>query len=143
MTVRSDSMVLPFLSFLVIFLLLISLYYYYYHIKLYLYLKKYRIDLLNYVSGGDLVGFDKIRKAFQRSKNWHFGDVGEEDETIKYYKKRLKISAKISYILHILILLPRFSFGTFSSITSKQVHVGHRKEHVPHPIQISLTSFHI
>jgi len=81
------------------------LYYYYYHIKLYLYLKKHRIDLINYVYDGDLVGFKNIKEAFQRSKNWHFGDVGEEDETIRYYKKRLKISTKVGYILLALILI--------------------------------------
>ncbi|MCW3978583.1 MAG: hypothetical protein NWF12_02435, partial [Candidatus Bathyarchaeota archaeon] len=61
--------------------------------------------LLNYVSDCDLVGFDKIREAFQRSMDWHFGDVGEEDETIRYYKKRLKISTKVGYILLALILI--------------------------------------
>ena len=94
-----------------IFLFLLSFYIYYYQIKLHLYLKKHRSDLLNYVSDGEIVEFsdlfryDKMRKAFQRGKNWYFGDVGEEDETIKYYKKRLKISYKIGYILLALILI--------------------------------------
>jgi len=103
--VGADFMVLPFLSFLVIFLLLNSLYYYYYYIKLYLYVKKNRTDLVKYIFDSDLVGFKNIKEAFQRGMDWHFGDVGEEDETIRYYKKRLKISTKVGYILLALILI--------------------------------------
>jgi hypothetical protein len=69
--------------------------------------KKYRIDLLNYFSVTQMreLFINDLRKAFQISKDWHFGSIGEEDETIKYYKKRLRVSSVIGYILLALILV--------------------------------------
>lgn len=94
------------LLILLLFSLIINwLFYYYYHIRLHLYLRKNRPDLLKHISSRDLDGLDNIRRRFQRSKEWHFGDLGEEDETIKYYKTNLKASSKIGYIQLALILV--------------------------------------
>jgi len=86
------------------------LFYYYYQIRLHLYIRKNRPDLLRYISGRAFVGLDNFWRAFQRSKEWYFGDIGEEDKTIKYYKSNLKASAKLGYIqialtLFVVILL--------------------------------------
>ena len=101
--------VLPSLAILLaismILFVLVMLPMYYYNIRLLLYLRKNRPDLLEYTSGRYYLGLDNIKTAFQRSKEWHFGDLGEEDETVKKYKTSLKTLYKISYVLIALILV--------------------------------------
>lgn len=105
MTFRLVNLIVSLLAFLMISTVLNWLFYYFYHFRLHFYLKKHRPDLINYVSDGEKDGIDIFRGAFQRSKDWYFGDVGEEDETIKHYKSNLKISAKIGYIQLALMLV--------------------------------------
>ncbi|MHA2055012.1 MAG: hypothetical protein ACW99F_15605 [Candidatus Hodarchaeales archaeon] len=80
-------------------------YFIYNYYKLDTYLKKNRIELFDYIHGNDLVGFDKIKKGFRRMLEWRLDDLGEEDETINSYKKRLKISLDILVIYGVFMLV--------------------------------------
>ena len=92
--------------------ILFCLYYHYNAIKLDLYVTKHRRDIIDYLKGSDLDGFDKYRVRIQRKKQWLYGNIGEEDETIRYYKHKLKKVYRVDYlfialfcILFILLLL--------------------------------------
>jgi hypothetical protein len=80
------------------------LYNYYYLIKLHFYLKKNRPELYEYDIGDDFVCFGTVIPRFPR-KDWYLGDLGEEDETIKYYKAKLKTSLKLMYAQIALIIV--------------------------------------
>ena len=92
--------------------LLFALQYHYYAGRLDLYLKKHRTDIVSYLSGSDLVEYNKQRVRDPRKINWLYSDIGEEDETIKHYKKKLKRIYKINpsliaffCILYLMIIL--------------------------------------
>jgi len=105
---ENDSILLllpAFLALSMISLPISALFYYYYTIKRNLYVTKNKPDLGKYLSGGDVVGFDNNLNIYQRKMNWLYGDLGEEDGTIKYYKNKLKVSVKIMKIQLALVIV--------------------------------------
>ncbi len=103
------NIILTIMAFLImllmITLLLNTVFYYLYSFKFYSFLKKNRTDLVDYVFDANFARTGKPSRTFQDIKNWHFGDLGEEDETVKYHMTRLKMSAKIGYIQLVLLVV--------------------------------------
>lgn len=105
---NNASVLLLLLAILVISLislLLNVLYYYFYFGKYFFYLKNNRPDLSELITRSDLAGDYKLRIDFHRSEDWPFGDLGEEDETMKNYRTRLGTSTKIMGVQLALIIV--------------------------------------
>ncbi len=104
---ENDSILLllpAFLALSALSLPISALFYYYYTIKRNLYVTKNKPDLGKYLSGSDVIGFDNNKNIYQRKMNWLYGDLGEEDETIKYNKNKLKTFVKIAKVQLVLII---------------------------------------
>ena len=55
--------------------------------------------------GDDLKGFNRIKKIFQRNYQWYFTDIFEDDETIRYHKRRIVAITKVTFTIFGLYML--------------------------------------
>jgi hypothetical protein len=89
------------------FILFTTIYNYYYLLKTYLYLRKQNPDLIYHLIGSDL---PVIKRMFNRRlSKWYSTNTNGEDEVIKQYKNKLRISSsliiKLIKLLVILVLI--------------------------------------